>query len=136
MNPFPEDEKPLIDFLRQHRSVVPPSNGNLEERIMGAIEANVSAEELVQNERRRSSGTFLRRQAWLLPAAIAAGMIATLIGYKTLTPAPQPSPAEAAELEAFIESSWSNTVAFDPSADHAYEQLLHGEDSSSSGNGL
>jgi hypothetical protein len=135
MNPFPEEDKPLIDFLRQHRSVVPPSPVDLEERIIKAIEANISPEEFAQRDR-RSSETSQRGQVWLIPSAIAAGMIATLIGYKTLAPAPQPNPAEAAELEAFIESSWSNTVASDPSADHAYEQLLHGEDSSSSGNGL
>lgn len=130
MNSSSEEDKPLTEFLQQHQPVAPSASADLEDRIMAAIAANISPEEFVRRDQQRSSGTMQRRQAWLLPSAIAAGVIATVIGYRTFAPAPQPSPTEAAELEAFIESSWSNTVASDPAADHTYEQLLTVDDPS------
>ncbi len=132
MNPFPEDDKPLTEFLRQHRPVPPPARADLEDQILNSIEADISPEEFIRRDRRLSSGaSHQRRKTWLIPSAIAAGVIATVIGYRTFAPAPQPSPAETAELEAFIESSWSNTVTPDPVIEHTtYDQLLTVDDPS------
>lgn len=130
MNSSSEEDKPLTEFLKQHQPVAPPASVNLEYRIMREIETNISPEEFFRRDRSQSSGTAQRHQVWLIPSAIAAGVIATVIGYRTFAPAPQPSPAEAAELEAFIESSWSNTVASELVVDHTYEQILLVEDPS------
>ncbi len=130
MNSSSEEDKPLTEFLKQYQPVVPPASLDLEDRIMAAIETNISAAEFLRRDRDPSAGTTQRRKFWLIPSAIAAGVIATVVGYRTFTPAPQPNPAEAAELEAFIESSWSNAVASDPATDHSYEQLLSGDDAS------
>jgi hypothetical protein len=128
MNSSSEDDKPLTEFLKQYQPVVPPASADLEDRIMATIATTISPEEFVRRDRDQSAGTTQRRKVWLIPSAIAAGMIATVIGYRTFAPAPQPSPAEAAELEAFIESSWSNAVASDAAVDHTYELLLKGDD--------
>ncbi len=130
MNPFPEDDKPLTQFLKRYRPVAPPASSDLEDQILARIEASIPPEEFIQRDRLASSGTSQRRKAWLIPSAIAAGVIATVVGYRTFVPTSQPSPAEAAELEAFIESSWSNTVASDPAVDHTYEQVLSVDDPS------
>lgn len=130
MNPFPEDDRLLVEFLKRHRPVPPPAGADLEAQILNSIESNVSPEGF-QRSRRTSFGISHQRKVWLIPSAIAAGVIATVVGYRTLVPAPQPSPAETAELEAFIENSWSNTVVSDPTADQTYDQLLPVDDKSS-----
>lgn len=130
MNPFPEDDKPLTNFLKQHRPVTPSAKADLEDRILATIAANSSLEEFVQRDRHLSSGTSQQRKAWVVPAAIAAGVVATVIGYRTFIPAAQPSPTEVAELEAFIENSWSTTVTSDPVTEPTYDQLLTVDDPS------
>jgi hypothetical protein len=130
MNSSSEEDKLLTEFLKQHQPVAPPASVNLEDRIMREIETNISPEEFVRRDRSQSSGSTQQHQVWLIPSAIAAGVIATVIGYRTFAPAPQPSPAEVAGLEAFIESSWSNTVASELVVDHTYEQILSVEDPS------
>lgn len=130
MNPSPEDDKPLTEFLKQHRPVVPPAEVDLEDRILATIAANISPEEFVRRDRHLSSSTSQRRKAWVIPTALAAGVVATVIGYRTFSPAPQPTPTEVAELEAFIESSWSTTVTSDPVTEPTYDQLLTVDDPS------
>jgi hypothetical protein len=130
MNSSSEEDKPLTEFLKQHQPIAPAASVDLEDQIMRAIETNISPEEFVRRDRSQSSGTAQRRKLWVIPSAIAASVIATVVGYRTFAPAPQPSPAEAAELEAFIESSWSNTVTSDSAVDHTYEQILSVEDPS------
>lgn len=131
MNPFPEDDKPLTEFLKQHQPVAPPARVDLEDQILTAVEATISPKKFVWRDRRTSSGTSQRRQAWLIPSTIAAGIIVTVVGYRAFAPTPQPNPAEVADLEAFIENNWSNTVTSDPSADHTYDQFLPVDNNSS-----
>jgi hypothetical protein len=98
MNQFPHNDKDLVDFVRQHRTQVPPASLDLEQQILQQVQASS-----VQPRHRRS-------QVWLVPPMIAAGLIATMISYRAYTPA-RPSAAELATLEAFIESNWQGTLS-------------------------
>lgn len=106
MNPHPEDDARLVDFLKQHRPVVPAATPDLEERIMAATIDKPSVIDA------SSPGRWQRRTRWWLPLAIATGFIAIAVYQSFLRP--QPSEAELAELETFIESTWEGTVAEQP----------------------
>lgn len=93
MSEFPHPDKELIDFLRQHRSQVPPASLDLEERILRDVQSSP-----VQVSRRHS-------RLSLLPTVIAASLVAAMVTYLTLMPIQQ-NTAEAANLETFIESNW------------------------------
>lgn len=101
----PDDSAPdqaLSDFLRQHRSVVPPAPNDLEDRLLAQVEALPH----------RHPGRFqppLGRRAWVVPSALAASLIAGFVGYRAVQ-LRQPSPTEIASLETFIETNWQNTV--------------------------
>lgn len=105
----PADDRPLTDFLQQHRPSVPPASPDLEDRLMTAV---LDTPPVVPVPVRRP---VARRVLWVFPAAIAAGLVA-LVSYPTLFP-PQPSEAQLAELETFIESTWQDTVAEQPDTD-------------------
>lgn len=87
----PED-RPLTDFLRQHRPLPPPPDPQLEMRLFAEIRATQALE-------RTQSGRWKR-------TAIAA--IALLLGGLTARQlwVPSPRPAELAELASFVEQSW------------------------------
>ncbi|MBW4595251.1 MAG: hypothetical protein KME46_20685 [Brasilonema angustatum HA4187-MV1] len=93
MSEFPNDDKDLIHFLRQHRSKVPPASLDLEKRILQQVQASP-----IQLVRHFS-------QLWLVPPVIAAGLVAAVVSYRALIPI-QPSAAEVATLETFIENNW------------------------------
>ena len=59
--------------------------------------------------RSRPSGQVV----WLIPPAIAAGLVAALMGYRALTPT-QLTATEITTLESFIEANWHNTVTDNP----------------------
>ncbi|AFY31199.1 hypothetical protein [Calothrix sp. PCC 7507] len=98
MNQFPNDDKDLVNFLRQHRPQVPPAAANLEQQILQQVQASS-----VQSRRQRSP-------FWLVPPMIAAGLLATVVIHRSLVPA-QPSAAELASLETFIENNWQGTLS-------------------------
>lgn len=101
MNPPPDDDRPLTEFLKQYRALPPPASPDLEDRLMAEIESSP--------KRSRPAGQVV----WLIPPAIAAGLVATLLGYRALTPA-QLTATEVTTLESFIEANWRNTVTDTP----------------------
>lgn len=104
MTPRLDDDPQFVNFLRQHHPLVPPASPNLEDEILAAVQTTP----LERRVQRRS--IQLRHRAWLVPSAIAAGLIAGIVSYRALTPA-QPNATEVANLESFIESSWYGTVS-------------------------
>jgi hypothetical protein len=104
VNPPPENDRSLVEFLQQHRALPPPESPDLEDRLMAEVEQHP-----LRVDRSRPRGQLI----WLLPPAIAAALVATLLGYRTLNPA-QLTATEATKLESFIEASWQNTVTDPP----------------------
>jgi hypothetical protein len=100
------DDHKLVDFLKQHRPSIPAADPALEDRLFDAIAATAQPTSLVDQRSSRSR----RSVVWLVPSAIAAGLVATVVGYRTLVPA-QPSATELASLEAFVESNWQGTLS-------------------------
>ena len=103
---YPDDDRLLVDFLRHYRPPTPPASEDLEDRILTQITTANTQSNSVPLRRRQ------RLRYWAIPAAIAAGIIATLISYGALTPKPT-SNADQTSLEAFIETSWDGTVSSD-----------------------
>ncbi|MEH2177610.1 hypothetical protein [Nostoc sp.] len=98
MTKLPNDDSDLINFLRQHRPEVPPAASDLEQQILQQVKT-WPLPPLVHYFRLR-----------LVLPALAAGLVAAIVGYRTLMPT-QPSPAEIATLQNFIESNWQGTVS-------------------------
>lgn len=110
MTKLPNDDPDLINFLRQHRQEVPPASPDLEQQILQQVKA--------------WSLSPLRHYSRLrLVLPVAAGLVAAIVGYRAFIPA-QPSPAELATLEAFIESNWQGTV----SNQHLESDVWHSTD--------
>ncbi len=99
LTPPPDNDRELVNFLQQHRPQPPAAAPDLEERIMGAIEQPGQCQ--------------VRRQRWYrspwLPTAIAASLIAGVLGYRTIAPS-RPTPAQLEALEVFIETTWEASV--------------------------
>lgn len=104
----PNDDHELVDFLKQYRPSLPPADSALEERLFDAIDAMPPQETLLPFS--RSQPRSRRSPVWLLPPTLAAGLLASVVAYRTLVPA-KPSAAELANLQAFIESNWQGTVS-------------------------
>ncbi len=94
MSLLPDDDRDLVDFLRQHRSPVPPPAIGLDREIMRQISAPIDRD---------------RWKNWLAAPALAASLVTAVLSYRAWVP-PQPSAAETATLEAFIESNWHSTT--------------------------
>jgi hypothetical protein len=97
MTRLTDDDENLINFLRQNSPEVPPASPDLEWQICQQIK-------VAPIERNR-----YRFPLWLMQPAMAAGLLAFMIGYPSFAPS-KPSPAEMAKLEAFMESNWQATV--------------------------
>ncbi|MDX2244674.1 MAG: hypothetical protein NW224_28705 [Leptolyngbyaceae cyanobacterium bins.302] len=108
MKPFPEEDPRLTEFLKHHRPEPPAASAALEDRLMSLVMDAPAAIAPTPSTRHRP----WRRAAWLFPSAIAAGLVA-IVSYQSFLP-PQPSEAELAELESFIESTWQGTLAEQP----------------------
>ncbi len=108
MTQLPNDDADLINFLCQHCPEVPPGSPDLEQQILQQVKT------WPQAPLRHYS-----RLRLVLPA-LAAGLVAAIVGYRALIPA-QPSPAELAELETFIESNWQATA----SSEHLGSDVWH-----------
>jgi hypothetical protein len=89
----PEDDRDLVNFLRQHRPIPPPASADLENQIMRKIAP-----------RRRPI------RWWVGSGALAAGLATAILSYRVLQPVP-PSTTELASVEAFMESSWSSSIS-------------------------
>lgn len=99
----PQDQEPLVDFLRQHRPIPPPASADLELQIVKAVESLPAWGSQVR-------GLHLsRRGLWQASSAIAASLLIILSGDRDLKNS-NPSPAELASLEAFLETSWDGVV--------------------------
>ncbi|MEH2302782.1 MAG: hypothetical protein V7K88_28355 [Nostoc sp.] len=98
MTQLPNDDPDLINFLCQHRPEVPPASPDLEQQILQQVKT------WHQPPLRHYS-----RPRLVLPALVT-GLVAAIVGYRAFIPA-QPSPAELATLQNFIESNWQGTVS-------------------------
>ncbi|MEH2466186.1 hypothetical protein [Nostoc sp.] len=111
MTQLPNDDSDLINFLCQHCPEVPPASPDLEQQILQHLKTSPQAP--------------LRHYSRLrLVLPVAAGLVAAIVGYRAFIPA-QPSPAELATLETFIESNWQGTV----SNEHLESDVWHFTDS-------
>ena len=109
MSRFSEDDLPLTEFLKRHQPVVPAANPDLEDQLMSAI-ASTPQPRLALI----STSQVQRRILWAVPSAIAAGLVAMVVSHRTFAPVSQPSAAEVAELQTFIESTWQESSAEQP----------------------
>ena len=102
MTQFPDDDKPLLEFLRQHRGHVPPSAPDLESQIMQAV---------------ASAPLQGRRKMWILPSALVASLLVTWAGYRVLVPnTASTASTNTAELEAFLATNWDSVVGETPAS--------------------
>lgn len=104
MTPLSDDDRELVDFLKQHNPQPPATPPELEDQILAALSTSSPPQSL---QTARSSRPRYSR-LWI-PSAIAASLIAGLIGYRTLVP-PRSSTPELVTLEAFIEDNWGSAV--------------------------
>lgn len=118
MSSFPDDPR-LTQFLKQHRATVPAPTTDLEYQILTLVARSPHSINSLRTARQRSQ----RRVLWLVPSAMAAGLVAAIVGQHVLQPT-QPSAAEMAELQTFIESTWQGTVADHPPSDAVYPDPL------------
>ncbi|MEB3827115.1 hypothetical protein [Phormidium sp. CCY1219] len=98
MNEQSSDRDRLVAFLQQHRPEPPPPAGNLEARIMASTANSLP-----------TPTTKPKPYLWLLPPALAAGLLLVWGSYKTLAPPPQTA-TELAQIEAFMENTWDNVL--------------------------
>lgn len=117
MTPFPDDSK-LVNFLRQHRAQAPPAAPELEDQILSAVEATPEHSVVPLRSTRFQQHGFprVRYRFWIVSSAVAAGLVAGIVSYRSLMPT-QPSAVELANLESFIENSWYGTVTDSPDSD-------------------
>ncbi|MEX0270688.1 hypothetical protein AB3R30_16210 [Leptolyngbyaceae cyanobacterium UHCC 1019] len=108
MSRFSDDDLPLTEFLKQYQPRVPAANPDLEDHLMSAI-ASVPQPRLTVISTKISTTRIQRQILWAVPSAIAAGLVATVVSHRTFAPASQPSSAEVAELQTFIESTWQES---------------------------
>ncbi|MCD8488822.1 MAG: hypothetical protein LRZ84_19300 [Desertifilum sp.] len=91
MSQFSEEDRPVVEFLRQYRPPVPPAQPELEDRVMEAI----------PRFHRRP-----KRPLWLVSGTLAAGFLAAIATHSILSPRGGLSEAEVAQLEAYVERHW------------------------------
>ncbi|NDJ15696.1 hypothetical protein [Myxacorys almedinensis] len=98
----PDEDQDLVSFLKHHRPMPPPASASLEHQIMRMVQGR---DRVVRPMRWWASGALLR-----LALPIAAGLVGAVAIYQTTRPASF-STTEVASLEAFIETSWLNSVS-------------------------
>ena len=107
------DEK-LVGFLKQYRPISPEAAPDFEHKVLAAIDKNVAS----ANERnylgdseftgsQKKSGIVGFRK-WVVPSAIAAGLLVFGSGYRVLVTAQKAD--EAAHLEAFLVNNWEGVL--------------------------
>ncbi|MFB2934411.1 hypothetical protein ACE1B6_03960 [Aerosakkonemataceae cyanobacterium BLCC-F154] len=70
MSKLPNDDQNLVEFLRQNRPEIPPTNPELEEKLFQAIASSPHP----QLHDRSSNNSSRFRKLWLVPPAIAASL--------------------------------------------------------------
>lgn len=102
-----ENDLKLVDFISKHRAAVPSGSADLEDRILQQVALTNNRENIIP---------FSRRRLWLVPSAIAAGLLAGVISYRYVMVL-QPSAAEVTSLEAFMENNWHGSLSNHPEDD-------------------
>lgn len=97
MTHFPHDDKPLIQFLKQHRPIPPATASSVEKQLMQWIakEPNLSSDKQIS-------------LLWLIPCAIAAAGLTIWLGWKG-TNSSFGIAAQSEELESFVIESWNGS---------------------------
>lgn len=109
MTQLPDPDRELITFLQQHRVAAPPASPQLEDRVMTAIEHGETRSGMHRSRIRHWPSL------WLAAPTIAAGFLVVLVTQQPVpTPGPEPNAAEIANLETFMENSWTGTVEHTP----------------------
>ncbi|AFY40159.1 hypothetical protein Lepto7376_4022 [[Leptolyngbya] sp. PCC 7376] len=127
-------DESLINFLKQHEPLPPPAPADAEESLMALIadQAPIS-----QPRSRKKS-----KVVWLIPTAIAAGMTITWGRYQSYLLSPgiadydlvppvitaiQPDINPEENLEAYLESTWSEPLMESESSDSyfGYSELMY-----------
>lgn len=103
MNQKPDDDYEFVDFLKQNQPIPPPAAPDLERRVMSSLSPR-------------------RRRLWIVPTAIATGLMTTFVGYRLFQPAELS--ADAPAIEEFIESNWSNSIQATTSATEASTEYM------------
>lgn len=88
------DDERLVEFLHQYRPDVPPASPDLEQKIICAVTTSPQKSH--------------KQRSWLVPSAVAAGLLIAWTGYRSLMPA-NFSTAQAS-LDAFLESNWDGIL--------------------------
>lgn len=98
----------------------PPAATDLEQQILQNVETLPLRHWGIRDRDRRptSMPTSLkrRRPLWLVPSAVAASLVAAVVGYQALIP-PPPTAAELAKLERFMETNWQGAISTSPDGD-------------------
>lgn len=94
MTRLPDDDQPLIQFLKQNRPIPPATPNLVEKQLM----------QWVVKKRRVSSKSILVR--WLIPGAIATAGLVTWQLWKS-SPSTQQMATQPEELESFVIDSWN-----------------------------
>ncbi|MEM1369665.1 MAG: hypothetical protein AAGG02_16955 [Cyanobacteria bacterium P01_H01_bin.15] len=89
LNDLPtDDDQKLVAFLKRYQPDVPPAPEGFEAKLLASLPPRKSA---------------TRPWHWLIPGAIAVGLLGT-VTYRSFNPTPQL--ANSAELEEFLMVSW------------------------------
>ncbi len=132
MLPNPNEDKDLVDFLRQYRPEVPSPLPDLEERLLQQLQvlpSEIEINSVVKTNRKTQKinspyhrlAAFLSPSFWFIPSVLATGLVASLVSYRVLTPR-QPSAAELADLQSIMESDWYYKLNTNPRG-----ELLHSD---------
>lgn len=115
MTQYSEDDKPLVQFLKQHHSTPPQPNRDLEDQIMAMVQQSSSDQQNVKSQFRLLKRQLFPQPLWI-GAAIAASVTFAFVGYRSLMPT-QMTVAEERELEEFLAENWTQTMAADTNTD-------------------
>jgi hypothetical protein len=95
----PHDDEALKQFLRQHRSPIPPASPDLEARIMQAVGQSTTAQTKCQR-------TSSNRRLWLVPSTIAASLLVALASFQLVSLRRETNANQIANMETFLENNW------------------------------
>jgi hypothetical protein len=107
------DEK-LVSFLKQYRPNSPEAAPDFEHKVLAAIDRNEAAArklnylgepQFIGSHKKSGIVGFGK---WMLPSAIAAGLLVFWSGYRVLVTAQKAD--EAAHLEAFLVNNWEGVL--------------------------
>lgn len=111
-------DRELVKFLNQYRPNIPEAAPELEGKILAAIES-IEVNSIEENNWRETRSTaplkYRKRLSiqsvlqWVLPAAIAAGLLVFGSEYRTFNTAQLPDD-ETAQLEEFLVTNWEGVL--------------------------